>query len=351
MVHSVVLRLRGRSMAHAQQLTTPVIGFISSNLSREGALPFTAPFREGLTQASLVEGRNVAIEEFHESNRPDRLSVIATELARRRVSLIMALGTVSALAAKAATTTVPIIFATGDDPIATGLVASFNRPGGNLTGVTFVSAGVATKRLQLLHSLTPKVTVIGVLADDSPESQNQSHRLQEAARTLGLQLTVSAVGADEDIERAVASLTQQGAGALVVASGPFLASRRDRVISLAARYALPTLYGFRAFVAAGGLISYGASFANSMHQAGIYAGRILRGDKAGDLPVVQPTKFELVINSQNCENLGRRDTSFVARARRRGDRISGIVCCAAHGSYWHIATNRGAAIFWSLLGA
>jgi ABC-type uncharacterized transport system substrate-binding protein len=147
--------------ARAQQLTPPVIGFISPMLSREGALPFTAPFREGLIQVSLVEGRNVVIEEFHEGNRPDRLSGIATELVRRPVSLIMALGTVSALAAKAATTTVPIIFATGDDPIATRLVTSFNRPGGNVTGVTFVSAGVATKRLQLLHSLAPKAALIG----------------------------------------------------------------------------------------------------------------------------------------------------------------------------------------------
>jgi putative ABC transport system substrate-binding protein len=289
--------------AHAQSLTTPIIGFISPNLSRQGALIFTAPFREGLIQVSLVDGRNVAIEEFHEGNRPDRLSFIAAELARRPVSLIMALGTVAALAAKAATKTVPVIFATGDDPIAIKLVTSFNRPGENLTGVTFFSTGVATKRLQLLHSLMPQVAVFGVLADDSPESQSQSHRLQEAAPTLGLQLTVATVGADEDVERTFALLTQQGAGAMIVASGPFLASRRDRVIALAARSAIPTLYGFRAFAAAGGLISYGASFASSMHQAGMYAGRILRGDKAGDLPIVQPTKFELVINLKTAREL------------------------------------------------
>jgi ABC-type uncharacterized transport system substrate-binding protein len=290
--------------ARAQQPAIPVIGFISPNLSREGASPFTAPFRQGLVQVSLVEGRNVAIEEFHEGNRPDRLSAIAVELVRRPVSLIMALGTISALAAKAATTTVPIVFATGDDPIASGLVTSINRPGGNVTGVTFVSAGVAAKRLQLLHSLAPKVALIGVLADQSPESQNQMHGQREAARTLGLQLTVANVGADEDIDRAFATITQQGAGALSVASGPFLSSRRDRVVALAARYAIPALYTYRAFAAVGGLVSYGASFSDSMRQAGIYAGRIIRGEKAGDLPIVQPTKFELVINLKTAKALG-----------------------------------------------
>ena len=290
--------------AHAQRPSIPLIGLISTNLSREGALPFTAPFREGLVQVSLVEGRNVAIEEFHEGNRPDRLAAIAGELARRPVSLIMALGTVAAQAAKAATTTVPIIFATGDDPIAVKLATSLNRPGGNLSGVAFVSAGVATKRLQLLHSLVPKAAVIGVLADDSPESQNQASGLRDAARSLGLQLTVSTVGEDEDIERAYEPLRQQQADAMIVASGPFLASRRDRVIALAARHAIPVLYGFRTFAATGGLISYGASFANSMQQAGLYAGRVIRGDKVGDLPIMQPTKFELVINLKTARTLG-----------------------------------------------
>ena len=291
-------------MARGQSSSMPVIGFISPNLSRDGAQPFTAPFRQGLKQISLVEGRNVVIEEYHEGNRPDRLSAIALELARRPVSLIAALGTVSALAAKAATTTVPIVFATGDDPIASGLVTSFNRPGGNITGVTFISAGVAAKRLQLLHSLAPKVALMGVLGDQSPESQNQVLGQQAAARTLGVQLIVANVGVDEDIDRTFASLTQKGIGGLSVASGPFLSSRRERIVALAARYAIPTLYTYRAFAAAGGLVSYGASFADLMHQAGIYAGRIIRGDKAGDLPVVQPTKFELVINLKTAKALG-----------------------------------------------
>ena len=292
-------------MARGQSSSMPVIGFISPNLSRDGAQPFTAPFRQGLKQISVVEGRNVVIEEYHEGNRPDRLSAIALELARRPVSLIAALGTVSALAAKAATTTVPIVFATGDDPVASGLVTSFNRPGGNITGVTFISAGVAAKRLQLLHSLAPKVALMGVLGDQSPESQNQVLGQQAAARTLGVQLIIVAnVGVDEDIDRAFASLTQKGIGGLSVASGPFLSSRRERVVALAARYAIPTLYTYRAFAAAGGLVSYGASFADSMHQAGIYAGRIIRGDKAGELPVVQPTKFELVINLKTAKALG-----------------------------------------------
>ena len=248
--------------AHAQQPAIPVIGFISPNLSRDAAQPFTAPFRQGLNQISLVEGRNVVIEEYHEGNRPDRLSAIAVELARRPVSLIAALGTVSALAAKAATTTVPIVFATGDDPIASRLVTSFNRPGDNITGVTFVSAGVAAKRLQLLHSLAPKVALMGVLGDESPESQNQELGQQKAARTLGLQLIVANVGVDEDIHPAFATLTQKRISGLSVASGPFLSSRRERVVALAARYAIPTLYTYRAFAAAGGLVSYGASFAD-----------------------------------------------------------------------------------------
>ena len=301
-------------MAGGQSSSMPVIGFISPNLSRDGAQPFTAPFRQGLKQISVVEGRNVVIEEYHEGNRPDRLSAIALELARRPVSLIAALGTVSALAAKAATTTVPIVFATGDDPIASGLVTSFNRPGGNITGVTFISAGVAAKRLQLLHSLAPKVALMGVLGDQSPESQNQVLGQQAAARTLGVRLIVANVGVDEDIDRTFASLTQKGIGGLSVASGPFLSSRRERIVALAARYAIPTLYTYRAFAAAGGLVSYGASFADSMHQAGIYAGRIIRGDKAGDLPVVQPTKFELVINLKTAKALGLQISGGVADA-------------------------------------
>jgi putative ABC transport system substrate-binding protein len=199
---------------------------------------------------------------------------------------------------------VPIVFATGDDPIASGLATSFNRPGGNITGVTFVSAGVAAKRLQLLQSLVPKVALMGVLGDQSPESQNQVLGQQEAARTLGLKLMVANVGVDEDIDRAFATLVQKGISGLSVASGPFLSSRRDRVVALAARHAIPTLYSYRAFAVAGGVVSYGASFSDSMHQAGVYAGRIIRGDKAGDLPIVQPTKFELVINLKAAKALG-----------------------------------------------
>ena len=294
-------------MARGQSSSMPVIGFISPNLSRDGAQPFTAPFRQGLKQISLVEGRNVVIEEYHEGIRPDRLSAIALELARRPVSLIAALGTVSALAAKAATTTVPIVFATGDDPIASGLVTSFNRPGGNITGVTFISAGVACETAAVApFSSAPKVALMGVLGEiRAQKAKNQVLGQQAAARTLGVQLIVANVGVDEDIDRTFASLTQKGIGGLSVASGPFLSSRRERIVALAARYAIPTLYTYRAFAAAGGLVSYGASFADSMHRKrGIHAVGSSVATRPGDLPVVQPTKFELVINLKTAKALG-----------------------------------------------
>jgi ABC-type uncharacterized transport system substrate-binding protein len=291
--------------ARAQQSSMPVIAFLSANLSSEAASPFTTPFRQGLNQVGFVEGRDVVIGQFHEGRQVDRLPAVVAELVRRPVSLIVALGTVPALAAKAATTTVPIVFATGDDPVASGIVASFNRPIGNMTGVTFVAASLGPKRLQLLLSLAPKAALIGVLADaHSPESQNQSKDQQEVARALGVQLVVLNAGADEDIDRAFATLVQRRVDALSIAGGPFLAGRRDQVVMLAERHAIPTIYTFRAFTASGGLISYGASFADSMLQAGLYAGRILRGQKPADLPVLQPTKFELVINLKTAKALG-----------------------------------------------
>ena len=290
--------------ARAQQPATPVIGFMSALLSAEVAAPRMAGFREGLGQTGYVEGRNVAVEYYHEGRRMERLPGLAADLARRPVSVIFAQGTVPALAAKAATTTVPIVFITGDDPVARGLVATHNRPGGNVTGVTFVSAALGAKRLQLLRSLAPKADLIGVLADTSPESQNQSKDAQDAARGLAQQLVVLDAATDDDIDAAFATLVQRRAGALLIAGGPFLASRGNRLSTLAARHAIPVMYPFREFAAASGLISYGASFTNMMHQAAVYVGRILRGEKPADLPVVQPTKFDLVINLGTAKALG-----------------------------------------------
>ena len=290
--------------ASAQQ-AMPVIGFMSAMLSSEAASPRVIAFRDGLAQAGYAEGRNVAINYYHEGGSMDRMPGIATEMVRRKASAIFALGTVPALAAKAATTTIPIVFATGDDPVTRGLVATLNRPGGNITGVTFVSAALAAKRLQLLRSLAPNAELIGVLADtQSPESQTQSRGAQEAARALKQQLVVFDAATDSEIDAAFATLVQRRVGALLIAGGPFLASRGSRVNTLATRHAIPTMYPFRDFAPAGGLISYGASFADSLRQAGIYVGRILRGEKPADLPVVQPTKFDLVINLGTAKALG-----------------------------------------------
>jgi putative ABC transport system substrate-binding protein len=282
--------------ANAQGQSVPIVGFVSPNLSSNAAMPFTAPFREGLVQGGFVEGRTVAIEEAHEGGQPQRIAAAIAEFVRRPVSVIVALGTVSARAAKSATASLPIVFATGDDPVTSGLVDSINRPGQNLTGVAFISAGLGAKRLQLLNSLVPEARLIGLLADQSPESQNQSRAQREAAQALGVKLVNETVASDEAIDRAFAMFKQQGVGALSVASGPYLSSQRDRVVALAARHEIPALYTYRAFADGGGLISYGASFADSMRQAGLYAARILRGARPGDLPVIQATKFELMIN-------------------------------------------------------
>ena len=235
----------------------------------------------------------------------ERLPVIATELARRPVSVIVAISTLSALAAKAATTTIPVVFMTGDDPVMAGIVASLNRPGGNVTGVTFVSATLGAKRLGLLRELVPNVKTIAVLVDqNSAESQSSLRDVQDAARLLGQQLAVLNVGTDGDIDAAFTALVHQRAGALLATGSSFISSRRDRLIALAARDAVPAIYQIRDFPAAGGLISYGASLSDAYHQVGAYAGRILKGAKPAELPVLQPTKFALVINLKTAKALG-----------------------------------------------
>jgi putative ABC transport system substrate-binding protein len=291
--------------ARAQQ-PMPVVGFMSARAPGDASVsPLMAAFRRGLGETGHVEARNMVIEYYWMEGQTDRLPVIATELARRPVSIIAAFGTASARAAKTATTTVPIVFMTGDDPVMVDIVASFSRPGGNVTGVTFVSAALGAKRLELLRALVPDAETIAVLADpNNSESRSQLSDVQEAARALGQRLVVLNAGTDTEMDAAFTALVQQRAGAVLSSGGTFLGSRRDRQIVLASRHAVPMMYQFRDFPAAGGLISYGASIADAYRQAGVYVGRILKGDKPTDLPVLQPTKFELVINLKTAKTLG-----------------------------------------------
>jgi putative ABC transport system substrate-binding protein len=291
--------------ARAQQAALPVIGFLSIRAADDVSRPLAAAFRRGLSETGYVEARNVVIEYYWMEGQTERLPVIATELARRPVSVIVAISTLSALAAKAATTTIPVVFMTGDDPVMAGIVASLNRPGGNVTGVTFVSATLGAKRLGLLREVVPNVKTIAVLLDqNSAESQSALRDVQDAARSLGQQLVVLNAGTDGDIDAAFTALAQQRAGALLATGSSFISSRRDRLIALAARDAVPAIYQIRDFPAAGGLISYGASLSDAYHQAGAYAGRILKGAKPAELPVLQPTKFALVINLKTARALG-----------------------------------------------
>jgi putative ABC transport system substrate-binding protein len=289
--------------AHGQQ-PLPVIGFMSARAPDDATRPLAAEFRRGLSEAGFVEARNVVVEYYWMEGQTERLSEIATELARRPVSVIAAFSTLAARAAKAATTTVPIVFLTADDPVAVGIVASLSRPGGNVTGVTFVSATLGAKRLELLRQVVPNVETVAVLVDpSSSESQSLLRDIQAAARALGQQLVVLHAGTNAEIDAAFATMVQQRTGALLVTGSPFLGSRRDRLIALAARDAIPAIYQFRDFPAAGGLISYGASIAESYRQTGVYAGRILKGDKPSELPVLQPTRFGLVINLKTAKAL------------------------------------------------
>jgi putative tryptophan/tyrosine transport system substrate-binding protein len=290
--------------ARAQQSVMPVIGFLNAR-SATDTVGLAAAFRQALNEVGFVDGRNVAIEYRWASNQVDQLPALAAELVGRPATVIAAFSTVSARAAKAATTTIPIVFLTGDDPVKTGIVTSLSRPGGNITGVTFVSAMLGSKRLQLLRALAPKAELIAVLVDpNTPESVNHTKDVEDAARAIGQQLAVLNAATASEIDLAFASLMQQRAGALVVSGSPNFLTRRDQLVTLMTRHKVPTMYGNREFVAAGGLISYGASILDSYRQAGLYVGRILRGDKPADLPVVQPTRFELVLNLKTAKALG-----------------------------------------------
>jgi putative ABC transport system substrate-binding protein len=289
--------------ARAQQPAMPVVGFLRS-ASLADVTHLVTAFREGLKETDFVEGRNVAIEFRSAEGHFDRLPTLVAELTRQPVAVIVG-DNIGALAAKAATTTVPIVFAGGGDPVKDGLVASLNRPGGNVTGVNFFTGVLGAKRLELLRELAPKAATIAVLVrPNTAETEAERRDLQAAAQKLGLEIVIFDANNDRDIDTAFATFAERSAGALLVGSGAFLFSHRQRIVGLAARHALPASYSVREAALAGGLTSYGASLTDALRQAGRYAGRILKGEKPADLPVMQSTKFELVINLKTAKALG-----------------------------------------------
>jgi ABC-type uncharacterized transport system substrate-binding protein len=290
--------------AYAQQAAMPVIGYLSS-LTQADSVHFDAAFRRGLAEMGYVEGQNVAIEYRWITDRYGPLPAMAADLVQRRVAMIAAFGPPAVLAAKAATATIPIVFVTGADPLKFGFVASFNRPGGNVTGIWMVSTVLAQKRLQLVRELLPKAESIALLVNPtSPVAEPQTQDAQAAARALGLKLIVLGAVTENDFDKAFATIVQQRAAALFVSADPFLSSRREQLVALAARHAIPTLYEIREFVEAGGLMSYGTVLREAYYKGGIYAGRVLKGISPADLPVEQTNKLELVINLKTARTLG-----------------------------------------------
>ena len=289
--------------ARGQQPAMPVIGFLRST-SLADATGLVAAFRQGLKEAGFVDGQNVAIEFRSAEDHVDRLPALVADLLRRPVAVIVGNNN-AAIVAKAATATIPIVFATGTDPVQEGLVASLNRPGGNVTGVSFLSGLLGAKRLELLRQLVPEATTIGVLVNPNlPDTEPERRDVQAAGLALGLQLIILDVSGDRDIETAFATFVQRGASALLVGTGAFLFSNRERIVALAARHSLPAGYNDRDSVVAGGLMSYATSIPDAYRQAGIYTGRILKSEKPADLPVMQATKFEFVINLKTAKTLG-----------------------------------------------
>jgi putative tryptophan/tyrosine transport system substrate-binding protein len=290
--------------ARAQQSTMPVIGFLNQ-ASADGYRPMVAAFRQGLQEIGYVEGRTVAIEYRWAEGRSDRLPAMVADLVQRQVTVIAATTTPAALAAKAATTTIPIVFEVGGDPVQLGLVANLNRPGGNVTGVTQLSAVVASKRLELLHELVPTARVVAILVYPADlVAEQQLRDSQAAAHTLGLNLHVLNASTEGDFDAVFARLIQLRAGGLVIAGHAFFNTHSEQLAALALRHAVPTVHTYRRFVAAGGLVSYGGSITDSYRLAGVYTGRILKGEKPADLPVQQGTKVELYINLKTAKALG-----------------------------------------------
>jgi putative ABC transport system substrate-binding protein len=291
--------------AHSQQPTVPVIGFLSSASPDKDGGRLRA-FRAGLGEAGFVEGRNVAFEYRWAEEKVDRLPALAADLIARKVAVIVQSGEVhGAVVAKAATTTIPIVFTTARDPVQLGLVASLNRPGGNVTGVTTLSAELEPKRLEILQGVVPAATTFGALLNPaSPNAEVLSKTLQVAAAALGVKLHIVHARAEGELDKVFASLAEMKAGGLVIASDGLFISRGDRLGELSLRHAVPAIFQFRAFAAAGGLMSYGADLVDLYRQSGLYAGRILKGEKPADLPVMQATRVELIINMKTAKALG-----------------------------------------------
>jgi putative ABC transport system substrate-binding protein len=295
---AVVWPLAGR----AQQAAKPVIGFLHSGAA-DGFLPLVAAYRRGLGEAGFKEGENVAIEFRWANGQYDLLPSMAADLVARKVAVIAAGGPPAARAAKAATATVPIVFTSGDDPVHAGFVASLNRPGGNVTGVYLFLTQLIAKKLNLLHDLLPHVTVIGAILNPVTAG-GEGKDLEAAGRALGLRVHIVNAKSVQEIEVGFATFRRQGVGAVIVGADPYYVSQRTQIVALAERYALPAMYDLRPFVDAGGLISYGTDLVDGYRQAGIYAGRILKGEKPADLPVLQSTKFQLIINLKTAKSLG-----------------------------------------------
>jgi putative tryptophan/tyrosine transport system substrate-binding protein len=290
--------------ARAQQAAVPVIGFLSGG-APESVTPALASFRQGLQETGVIEGRNAAIEARWARGEFDRLPELAADLVGRRAAVIVTSTLPAALAAKAATTTIPVVFVIGEDPVEVGLVHTLNRPGGNVTGLSNFMNLLGAKRLELLAETVPNANALALLVNpNNPNAEPDSRSLQAAAQALGRRIEVLKAANEPELEAAFAAIAEQRLGALFVNIDSFFAARADQLVALAARHRVPASYPLRHFVAAGGLMSYDANFADAFRRAGVYAGRILKGEKAADLPVLQPTRFQLAINLKAAKALG-----------------------------------------------